>query len=533
MIPDVITDGLNSFVATAIDQIMKFIWAAAVALLRTSFEIVDDLLAFGDGSDLVTSSGQPAAGAAFAELWPTLRWIGLSVALGLFLWQLTITMLRGGAGFWRAAAGPFAYGVAVAITLGIVAGLLGAAEGLATLLLQQGLAADNFRTILDNPNLAFGDNPELDSQLDSSVRAMLLGLIGLFGVLPAALGFALQMIFREAAIVVLLATVPITAAGLLTNTTASWFWRSLRWMLAAILMKPALALVLVIGVNMLSAPTGIGGLLAGTGVLLIALFCPLALFRLLAFVEPGTNAGATARASLSRGGGGSPRSGADAGGGAEESNTARFDGAGVGGSGAGSRAAGAGAAGGGAAGGGAAAAGGGAGAAGGGAAAAGGGAAASGGAAGAVGAVNAAVGAAAAFATKFAGETMDATGIGHGPAGGGGRAGRRSGGNGSGGDSSSDGPQPSHPSQDTTPPDTGPPDGGGRPEDYDDGEVPFDWDGVRVGEHRPPDRATPNDGPGGGGGGGGARSGGTGGGGGTGGSGGAGGGGSAGGGGRA
>lgn len=490
MIPDVITDGLNSFVATAIDQIMKFIWVAAVALLRTSFEIVDDLLAFGDGSDLVTSSGQPAAGAAFAELWPTLRWIGLSVALGLFLWQLTITMLRGGAGFWRAASGPFAYGVAVAITLGIVAALLGAAEGLATLLLQQGLAADNFRTILDNPNLAFGDNPELDSQLDSSVRAMLLGLIGLFGVLPAALGFALQMIFREAAIVVLLATVPITAAGLLTNTTASWFWRSLRWMLAAILMKPALALVLVIGVNMLSAPTGIGGLLAGTGVLLIALFCPLALFRLLAFVEPGTNAGATARASLSRGGGGSPRSGSDAGGGAEESNTARFDGAGA--SGPGSRAAGAG---GGAAGGGAAAAGGGAGAAGGGAAAAGGGAAAGGaggGAAGAVGAVNAAVGAAAAFATKFAGETMDATGIGHGPAGGGGRAGRGSGGNGSGAGGSSDG---SHPSQDTAPPDTGPPDGGGRPEDYDDGEVPFDWDGVRVGEQRPPDRATPSEGP--------------------------------------
>ena len=52
----------------------------------------------------------------------------------------------------------------------------------------------------------------------------------------------------------LIATVPITAAGLLANTTATWFWRSLRWMLAAILMKPALALVLVVGVNMLSGP---------------------------------------------------------------------------------------------------------------------------------------------------------------------------------------------------------------------------------------------------------------------------------------
>ncbi|WP_218597480.1 hypothetical protein, partial [Pseudonocardia oceani] len=57
----------------------------------------------------------------------------------------------------------------------------------------------------------------------------------------------------------------------------------------------------------------------------------------------------------------------------------------------------------------------------------------------------------------------------------------------------------------------GPPDGGGRPEDYDDGEVPFDWDGVRVGEQRPPDRATPSEGPSRGRGGGGGRGGGTGG----------------------
>ncbi|MDN5920747.1 MAG: hypothetical protein L0I76_37535, partial [Pseudonocardia sp.] len=326
MIPDFLTDQLNSFVASVIDQMMKSIWAAAVGLLRGSFELVDGVLGFGDGSDLASGS------AAFAEIWPVLRWIGLSVALGLFFWQLTTTVLRGGAGFWRAATGPVAYGVATAMTLGMVAALLGAAEGLTTVLLQQGLQADSFRTILDNPDLAFTDNPEVDSQLDSSVRAMVLGLVALFGVIPAALGFALQMIFRHAAILVLVATVPITAAGLMTNTTASWFWRSLRWMLAAIVMKPALALVLVIGVNVLSAPTGVGGLLAGTGVLLISLFCPLVLFRLLAFVEPGTNAGATFR-SVSRGGGGGGVGQSSASSSPDETNAARFDSAQSGGGG--------------------------------------------------------------------------------------------------------------------------------------------------------------------------------------------------------
>lgn len=497
-------DAVNSFFASVIDQIMTFIWAAAINLLRGSFELVDGLLGFGDGSDL-TSGAAP-----FAEIWPLLRWIGVSVALGLFFWQLITTMMRGGAGFWRAATGPVAYGVATAMTLGVVAALLGAAEGLTTVLLQQGLQADSFRTILDNPDLAFTDNPEVDSQLDSSVRAMLLGLVALFGVIPAALGFALQMIFRHAAILVLAATVPITAAGLMTNTTASWFWRSLRWMLAAILMKPALALVLVIGINVLSAPTGVGGLLAGTGILLISLFCPLVLFRLLAFVEPGTNAGATLR-SASRGGGagGQPSASSSP----EETNAARFDsaqsgGGGFSGPGPASSGGGGGAAGGGAAGAGAAGAGGGGAAsgaaAGGGAGAAGGGAAggAGGGALGVVGAASAAVGAAASFATGFASSTMDATGIGTGQGGGsrggsgGGSRGRgeRGGSDGGGGyDDGYDGVGGGgdYPGDGASPPDPGPSGEGGDGWDPDDdGGDPRGWDGERIGEQRPPDRAT-------------------------------------------
>ena len=316
-----IEDALNSFSGSVIDRLMKAIWAAAMWLLRTAFALMDGIGGFRDGSPLVDGAGRPSPAAPFFAVWPTLIWIGGAVAVGLFLWQLTLTMIRGGAGFWRVASGPVAYGVATAMTLGVVAALVGASEGLTVVLLQRGLAADNFRTILDHPNLGFSDNPVLDSSIDATARALLLGMIALIGLLPAAVGFLLQMLFRQAVIIVLIATVPITAAGLLANTTATWFWRSLRWMLAAILMKPALALVLVVGVNMLSGPTGVGGLLAGAGVLLISLFCPLVLFRLLAFVEHGNRF--TGSAGVAPAVAGGPSIGADAF--SEQINTARFD----------------------------------------------------------------------------------------------------------------------------------------------------------------------------------------------------------------
>jgi hypothetical protein len=314
---------LNSFSASVVDRLMKAIWAAAMWLLRTAFALMDSVGGFRDGSTLVDAAGRPSPAAPFYALWPTLMWIGGAVAVSLFLWQLTLAMVRGGAGFWRVASGPVAYGVATALTLGMVGALVGAAEGLTVLLLQRGLAAENFRTILDHPNLGFSDNPALDSSIDASARALLLGMIALFGVLPAAIGFLLQMLFRQAVIIVLVATVPITAAGLLANTTATWFWRSLRWMLAAVLMKPALALVLVVGVNMLSGPTGVGGLFAGAGVLLISLFCPLALFRLLAFVERGPRFVGADRSGSAALGVAAP--GALVGSTSDQVNTARFD----------------------------------------------------------------------------------------------------------------------------------------------------------------------------------------------------------------
>lgn len=328
MLSGPITNALNAFGQSILDQIMKGIWVASLALLRAAMVLVDRV----SGFSLTFDGGKPVD-ATIAAPWELLRNLSLIIALGLFFWQLGASMLRGGRGFFHTATGPIAYGVALAMTGGVVAALLGAADGISTEILSHGFAgATQFAGVLDNPKFNGIFTPTDAGQgVLNGVGTVALGLIAVFGVVPAALGYLLEMVFREGAILVLVATVPITAAGLVAQTTASWFWRSLRWIIAAIVMKPALALVLVIGAATLANPQGLGGLLAGVGILLMALLCPFALFRLLAFVDPGTGAGASSRAwassmlgSMGPGGSGQvdTSSGTDS---AEASNTARFD----------------------------------------------------------------------------------------------------------------------------------------------------------------------------------------------------------------
>jgi hypothetical protein len=135
--------------------------------------------------------------------------------------------------------------------------------------------------------------------LSDEVKSVILGLAGAFGVIPAALGFAFEAVFREAAIYVLVATIPITAAGLVSNSTTRWYWKVFRWVLVAVVMKPALAFVLTLAIAIVGGAQGLSGLLAGIGVLLVALCVPLALFKLFAFVDPNADPGGVFRDKLS------------------------------------------------------------------------------------------------------------------------------------------------------------------------------------------------------------------------------------------
>lgn len=274
-------DELKALITSAFESAMKAIWDASLALLRGAFGLADQFSVF----TVDTRSGPVSI------LWPLMLWISGVLAVGLFFWQLTLTSVRGGRGFLRLIGGPMQYGIALAVTVGLVAGFLAAADGLTDGILQTGLRSRNFTDALNATT--FGDAAV------NGVQTVVLGLCALVGVIPASIGYVLEMLFREAAIYILVGAVPITAAGLLANITAAWFWSTCRWILAAIWMKPVLALALVLGVAIAGGSQGLSGLLAGIGVLVVSLFSPFALYRMFAFVDPHTDAGGSLRDALS------------------------------------------------------------------------------------------------------------------------------------------------------------------------------------------------------------------------------------------
>lgn len=278
---DEIGEGIGSVIADAFDSAMTAVWNASLDVLHGAFSLADRFSVF----TVSTSNGPIRA------VWPMMLWISGALALALFFWQLTITNLTAGRGFVRLVTGPVQYGIALAVTVGLVAGFLVGVDGLTDGILNYGLQARNFSAAFNHSSLA--------DAAGHGVKAAVLGLCAIVGVLPAAVGYVLEMLFREAAVYVLVALVPLVAAGLLAKVTASWFWRTARWLLVAIAMKPVLALTLVLGVAIAGGSQGLAGLLAGVGVLVISLVAPLVLFRLFAFVDPNSDAGGAFRDFLS------------------------------------------------------------------------------------------------------------------------------------------------------------------------------------------------------------------------------------------
>ncbi len=141
-------------------------------------------------------------------------------------------------------------------------------------------------------------------QITDAGVATALGLLGLF-VWLAAIGHFIVLLARNAALLVLVGTGPVAAAGLANKTTAAWFWKAFRWLHAAA--ATPLVVVIVTGVGMKftegvaagkagSMEATVGTALPAAVLICVSVIAPLALFKLLAFVDPGTASGAAMRA---------------------------------------------------------------------------------------------------------------------------------------------------------------------------------------------------------------------------------------------
>ncbi|WP_138757689.1 type IV secretion system protein [Modestobacter altitudinis] len=287
-------DAASAAAADVWKAAMISIWSAGLWLLTLSFKVID---AF--------TTPDVSAEGPMGRVLPTTLWFGASVAVTMMFVQLTVALLRrDGRSLGRVLAGVGQFGLVWVGYLGMAGGLVAAAAGLSRGVL---------RSMLDVDSLTqFDPSSSWPREVVDTTAATVLGFSSLLLVVPAAFLYLVIMLVREAALIILIATAPIAAAGLVSDSTKSWFWKSLRWFFSCLLIAPMAALVLGIGVQLSagvvagngdSTAQAAGTAVIGAVMVAIGAVCPLVVFRLLAFVDPGTASGSALRQSWGDAGG--------------------------------------------------------------------------------------------------------------------------------------------------------------------------------------------------------------------------------------
>lgn len=292
---DVLADGAGKVVADGWTAAMLGLWNAGLWVLRLVLNLMDafvtpDLSADGPG----------------AELYRTTFWIAGTLCTVMVLVQLGVAAFRrDGKSLATAVIGIVQFVMVWATWMTCAVAVVAACGGLSKALMLTLLSVDSWAAFQPFQPLTFSD-----VSTEPTV-ATVLGLLGLL-LWVAAIGHLLVMLTRAGALMVLSATAPISAAGLVSEAGRSWFWKSLRWFLAAAFTPVLMVLVLGIGIQMTTGvATGltdkieqdVGTAVPGVVLILIGSFSPLALFKLLAFVDPGTSSGAGMRRGLAASGG--------------------------------------------------------------------------------------------------------------------------------------------------------------------------------------------------------------------------------------
>lgn len=287
---------VGELVTDAWTSIMLAIWMGGLWFLRTVLGFVDAIL-----TPDVTAAG-PAG-----EVYRTTFWLALALVLILGMAQLGLAgFRRDGADLAQAGIGVAQFVVVYAAWVVYAVMILAAAQGLTRSLMHAMFGVELFAH-WEPSQVSFIAAEDVTDTLLATV----LGFMGLFLWL-GAIGFFVIMLARAGALLVLVATGPIAAAGLAAGFSRGWFWKSFRWFHAAAFTPVLVVLVLGLGISMTTGVvTGeadglaktIGTAIPGVFLICIAAFSPLALFKLLAFVDPGTSSGAAMRAGYEAQGG--------------------------------------------------------------------------------------------------------------------------------------------------------------------------------------------------------------------------------------
>jgi hypothetical protein len=282
----IVTDGWTAM--------MLSFWNAGLWVLRLVLSWMDHWLT----PDL--SADGPAH-----ELYQVTYWFAGVLVVIMLVVQIGIAAgRRDGKGLARAGIGLAQFLIVTAAWIGYTVAVTAAMGGLTRATMQSLLNVTSWNSW--QPWATFDPKQVTDAAL-----ATVLGGMGLL-VWIAAIGHLLVILARDAALIVLVATGPIAAAGLVNETTRAWFWKAFRWFHAAV--ASPLLVVIVTGVGMKFAEgvaagkagtveASVGTVLPAAVLICIAVISPVALFKMLAFLDPGTSSGASMRSGMQAMGG--------------------------------------------------------------------------------------------------------------------------------------------------------------------------------------------------------------------------------------
>jgi len=229
---------------------------------------------------LNSASGLSLGDVQTSSAWQISLYISGSVAfLVLLLQTASIAVGRDAAGLGFAVRGLVRYAVSIAAIVGLASAALAAADGVSSYIV----------------TATFGDTAGLQTKMAVLFGGQALisgggaGLVFMFLFAFVIAGLTLllwvELFIRNAAIVVLVVTSPIAAAGSMHQATSSWAKRTMSWTIAFIVMKPVLFLCLAIGVTRLGEATDLTRVLLGGAILAVAGITPFMLLKLFSFVD--------------------------------------------------------------------------------------------------------------------------------------------------------------------------------------------------------------------------------------------------------
>ncbi|MFJ7271970.1 hypothetical protein ACIQV3_35940 [Streptomyces sp. NPDC099050] len=122
-----------------------------------------------------------------------------------------------------------------------------------------------------------------------TVATSAVGVVIVMGIICilAIAALWVEMLLRQVGIMIIIATMPITLAGQLSDSTAEWWPKARNAFIALVLMKPAIVAVFSIGLFAMTEGSGVQNMLVGFVMFLAACFCWPALAKFITFTTNG------------------------------------------------------------------------------------------------------------------------------------------------------------------------------------------------------------------------------------------------------